>query len=78
MEAKQLFEELGYEQEVGYKYIDYAKFHKEVNQYGYVLFDLEKKTVLPTMEYGSTYAVEIDVNLLKAINKQVEELGWNE
>ena len=78
MKAREMFEELGYEQEIGTNYIDYAKFHKEINQHSYILFDLEEKTILPTMEYGSTHALEIDMTLLKAINKQVEELGWNE
>lgn len=76
MKAKEMFEELGYECEIGLKYIDYAKHFKEIKQHGYILFDLEEKTILPSMEYGSTHALEIDMTLLKAINKQVEELGW--
>lgn len=78
MKAKEMFEELGYEIEIGKNYIEYAKFHKKINQHSYILFDLEEKTILPSMEYGSTHALEIGMNLLKAINKQIEELGWNE
>ena len=67
MSAKELFEELGYEYE-----------RNEVNQIcvcntdsdEWLWFYLERKT----FEYNE----EIYIDLLKAINKQVEELHWNE
>ena len=76
MSAKEMFEELGYEEENDKNYIEYTKYMKNIKQYAYIYFDLEEKVILPTMEYSSSYALEIDMNLLKAINKQIEELGW--
>ena len=66
MSAKEMFEELGYEYE-----------RNEVNQIcicnieydEWLWFYLDKRT----FEYNE----EINMDLLKAINKQVEELGWS-
>jgi hypothetical protein len=74
MTAKEMFEELGYKQE---HHISYIKYYKEVEQcYGdpveiqiwfYQIDEcFEKNREVITMAE------------LQAINKQVEELGWNE
>lgn len=73
--AKEMFEKLGYE-DITNEY-SYDKDYKAV----YI-----NKTYTPHVriifeEYGTTKVIdnEIDITipLLKAINKQVEELGWN-
>ena len=71
MSAKEMFEELGYEE---------IKEHSSMfaiivysNGKDNIYFDYDKK--FSKEGYGSFSF--IDMELLKAINKQVEELGWN-
>ena len=79
--AKEIFEELGYE----YNYIqienceDTITYHKDNL---HIQFNLISKLVVlkndtSHMFYNSATFM-INNNLLKAINKQVEELNWNE
>ena len=66
MSAKEMFEELGYKQDYN---IDYAiRYCNEERDY-YIYF----------YKYVRKIEVLHDITLqeLKAINKQVEELGWN-
>lgn len=66
MSAKEMFEELGYKYEFNNKYhIRYYNVEKD----NYIWFDLQLKT-LEISEY-------CNLKELKAINKQIEELGWN-
>lgn len=66
MSAKEMFEELGYKYEFNNKYnIRYYNVKKD----NYIWFDLQLKT-LEISEY-------CNLEELQAINKQVEELGWN-
>lgn len=64
--AREMFEELGYEYEYNNKYtIRYYNVKKD----NYIWFDLQLKTI-EISEYCNMKEFE-------AINKQVEELGWN-
>jgi hypothetical protein len=73
MTAKEMFEELGYKIYKGFCYIEYTK-EKPINRYQYdsyqIRFNDNDKKV-------SIYQ-NIDLQELKAINKQIEELGWDE
>ena len=77
MTAKEMFEELGYslvENSLGLKYQKLV-----VDMLWVIYFDTKFKyltTSLINDEY-ETYHV-LDMNELKAINKQCEELGWLE
>ena len=81
MTAKEMLEKLGYEiDEENDKEILY-KMKWEISSSYYVGFDLEHKnfecfvTSDSPFEPAKSFAVYLD--LLQAINKQVEELGWN-
>ena len=69
--AKEMFEELGYVQEIKnnviyyFKKIDIPKSH--------IIYDID--FIIDTKEIFISKT--IDLEELKAINKQVEELGWN-
>ena len=75
MKAKEMFEKLGYEE---YK-TDERLYWSKPNEYElgghepYVVFDL-------IYQEWNTNIVEIkkEKDLIQAINKQIEELGWNE
>ena len=74
MSAKEMFEELGRIQTTteydNYKAdIDYLDEKTEQTN---IFFDLENKKV------GLINIYKISMQELKAINKQVEELGWND
>lgn len=84
MSAKEMFEELGYE----YKYIDNKSInfedvilynHKELELA--VQFNLFSKMVVyqtkNNMKEYDKIAIFMTKEFIKAINKQVEELGWN-
>ena len=65
MNAKEMFEELGYDIAYDNKYnIRYNNIKKDI----YIYFMLDTKTI----EITET----INIKELQAINKQVEELGW--
>lgn len=67
MTAKEIFEKLGYIEKE--KYLTFVEY---VNEDGdrHIWFNKNNETIeVPEDEF--------DVSLLKAINKQIEELGWN-
>ena len=68
MTAKEMFEKLGYEL-INSKKIIYKKYDKNINRIIDIAF-FENKKILITQS--------IDINTLQAINKQIEELGWEE
>ena len=80
--AKEMFEELGYEiDEENEKEILYKKEWIEMGMETtyWVSFDLRFKLIDYFMVYENTNmstSHSIDTDLLQAINKQVEELGW--
>ena len=84
MSAKEMFEELGYK----YKYIDNKSIncedvilynHKELELV--IQFNLFSKTVVyqtkNNMKEYDKIAIFMTKEFIKAINKQIEELGWN-
>lgn len=82
MTAKEMFEELGYEiKEKTSRYSRYLRYLKKDSEYGsgaYIEFDLVNKkirlyTKTPNYNNNPRYA---DFNEFQAINKQIEELGW--
>lgn len=73
MTASEMFEELGYKRNVEREKIIYL-FKYEFGYYYYqVTFDLSEK-IIDIDNNFETNAIEDD--LLKAIDKQAEELGW--
>lgn len=72
MKAKEMFEELGYEQNTKNNVIYYfKKIHIPKSYIVYSInFIADKKEIF--------ISKNIDMQELKAINKQIEELGWNE
>lgn len=73
MTAKEMFEKLGYEKtchderEIIYSIYSDNVFIAEIE------FDLQNKTFYCMC---SDIVMEVDMELLKAINQQVKELGW--
>lgn len=77
MNAKEMFEELGYECQEDDKYINW------IQKNDYYTFEIAFDYNTECIEfycYKDTYDDKYDVSLttkeLQAINKQVEELGW--
>ena len=73
MKAKEMFEELGYKQNLQNDCIEYYVdcLDYPFGYYPYILFDLKKEWWSSNLE-GTTTEEEL------AINKQIEELGWND
>lgn len=72
MNAKEMFEELGYSKSEFRKHIKYE------NNGNVVIFDNDSKMVraIDLFLQEQPQPKPIYMNLLKAINKQCEELGW--
>lgn len=75
MTARDMFEKLGYTRNLDSKKLIYAKELKGMFRYLEITFDLTEKEV---ELYDDHEAYTINRSLLKAINKQAEELGWLE
>lgn len=73
MSAKEMFEELGYQRNVESEKIIYLIETKGSFYYQEIIFNLLQKVIVID---GNFLEVAIETNLLKAINKQAEELGW--
>lgn len=70
MSAKEMFEKLGYSLRDENKYFtDSQLIYDNVNYQHSIYFDTDR-----TIDLSGRI---ISLNLLQAINKQVEELGWN-
>ena len=71
MKAKEMFEELGYKQDLHDNCIEYYVecVDYPFGYYPYILFDLDKEWWHSNLA-GTTNEEEL------AINKQIEELGW--
>lgn len=76
MNAKDMFEELGYEyKECYFEYtLDEIYYEKKGKFTPQIKFSLNHKIVNVYREGNK--ASSFDMKLLQAINKQVEELGW--
>ncbi|MGM9881593.1 MAG: hypothetical protein ACI31S_01975 [Bacilli bacterium] len=72
MSTKEMFEELGYEYFNNGLRISYNNFEKECKL---IEFQLDKKKMI--LADDSEEIVELSIQEIKAINKQIEELGWN-
>lgn len=77
MNAKEMFEELGYTyQESYFNYdLDEIIYHKKGKFTPQIKFSLNHKIIYVYRD--EIKASSFDIKILKAINKQVEELGWN-
>ncbi len=72
--AKEMFEELGYVFEINDNFIEYYKNSKKsFFVYKHVCFDLVNKSYSASCNYEN---MEIDMPTFRAIQKQLEELGW--
>ena len=78
MKAKEMFEKLGYELVFENKEVlRYRKKHLDVEfwkVYELVTGEKIKKFIKVSTVYDKPYLISLD--LLQAINKQIEELGW--
>ena len=72
MSAKEMFEELNYEYFNNGLRITYQNY--TISECKIIEFDLKKRTML--LADDSEEVVMLNIKELKAINKQVEELGW--
>ena len=75
MTAKEMFEKLGYKQDKQKTHIVYYKFLK-LNRELQIEFNFKFKSVEKRKVPGIN-SEPINFKELKAINKQIEELGWN-
>ena len=80
MSAREMFEKLGYElNEQNSNKILY-KMKWEISTSYYIGFDIGNKLIEAFITSDSPFTtsepIDIDIDLLQAINKQVEELGW--
>ena len=75
MSAKEMFEELGYEFDI----TEYDEFKPDFNYVdkndNVIYFDLEDKE-LCFIPVNKQLIIRNPLELLQAINKQIEELGW--
>jgi len=81
MSAKEMFEKLGYEIDIENDTEILYKMKWEISSTYYVSFGLINKRIecfyfASDSPFTPTESFEVDLDLLQAINKQVEELGW--
>lgn len=74
MTAKGMFEKLGYRRSTDIDMIKYSKKLDDTVYWIKVIFDLSEKEIV--LDNNGYEAYIITCALLKAINKQAEELGW--
>lgn len=70
MSAKEMFEELGFELISNKNYM--IQYYNKEEDNEYLFHTINKWVEVPKGAYDV-----IDLKTLKAINKQAEELGWN-
>lgn len=73
MTAKEMFEELGYIETIDSN--EYEITYKHKAHFNEITFCLSGRKI--TCDNGNGKAIFINEYELKAINKQIEELGWN-
>lgn len=78
MSAKEMFEDLGYTYQESYfeEKLDEINYSKNGDYAPQIKFNLNHKCAMIYRQENK--ASWFDVKILRAINKQVEELGWNE
>ena len=75
--ARELFEELGYEYYEDDGFNCYKKEKRRLIEPDYISFDRLEREVFMSNSSKNSNGVILDMKLLQAINKQVEELRWN-
>ena len=77
MTAKEMFEELGYESKEDNYFIIYQENTGKIVQYIIQFCKFEQCVeLIPQIEGERHYFTRLNKKMLKAINKQIEELGW--
>lgn len=77
MSAREMFKKLGYKQEEIDEQLIYFKTDDLTDVEYDIIFYLDEKTFEATTD-NPEYANDINIKELQAINKQIEELGWND
>lgn len=75
--ARELFEELGYEYYEDDGFNCYKKEKRRLIEPDYISFDRFEREIFMLNSSKNSNGVILNMKLLQAINKQVEELGWN-
>lgn len=81
MTAKEMFKKLGYELDIitDFEILYHMKW--EISSTYWVSFNIINKSIECFLTSDSPFepskSYSIDIDLLQAINKQIEELGWN-
>lgn len=78
LSAKEMFEELGYEYYEDDGFECYKKEKRELIEPDYVSFNRLEREVFMSNDSKNGNGVTVDMKLLQAINKQIEELHWND
>lgn len=75
--ADEMFEELGYIKDIN---VDYGliRYNKDDKCFIRFMMDTEEIETNKISSDGSVWILDINMNLLQAINEKVKELGWNE
>ena len=76
MSSKEMFEELGYEYYEDDGFNCYVKEKGKLIEPDYISFDRLERKFFVSRNSKYDNGTTINIPLLKAINKQVEELGW--
>lgn len=74
MNAREMFETLGYRRSTDIDMIKYSKKLDDTFYWIKVMFDLSEKEIVLDNNGYEAYIITCD--LLKAINQQCKELGW--
>lgn len=78
MSAKEMFEKLGYEYYEDDGFDCYKKRKKRIIEPDYISFNRLEREIFLLRNSKNGNGTTINMTLLKAINKQIEELRWNE
>ena len=74
--ARELFKELGYDYYEDDGFNCYKKEKRELIEPDYISFNRLAREVFMSNDSKNSNGVILDMKLLQAINKQVNELGW--
>ena len=76
MSVKEMFEKLGYEYYEDDGFNCYKKGKSDLIEPDYISFDRLEREIFVSRNSKNGNGTTINMPLLQAINKQVEELGW--
>lgn len=74
--AKEMFKKLGYEYYEDDGFECYKKEKRKLIEPDYISFNRLEREVFMSNDSKNGNGVIVDMELLHAINKQIEELGW--